>query len=239
MPSPSVLIVKTGSTVPNVAARRGDFEAWIMAGMGRPVEEAQVVRVDEGGVLPAPSGVGAVVVTGSPAMVSDRAPWSEATAAWLKTAVEAGAPILAICYGHQLLAHAFGGEVGPNPRGRSIGTIDVELDGTARDDALLGVLSRRAHLPVSHYESVLSLPEGATRLGTTALDPNHAFKLGERAWAVQFHPEFDADIVRGYIDAREQTIADEGLDPEALRAAARDTEDGTQVLRRFAELALG
>ncbi|MGD8862946.1 MAG: hypothetical protein PVI30_23230, partial [Myxococcales bacterium] len=91
---------------------------------------------------------------------------------------------------------------------------------------------------VSHLESVLELPDGATRLATTARDPNHAFALGERTWAVQFHPEFDADIVRGYIEARRDTIAAEGLDPDALQAAARDTDHGKRLLRRFAHLAL-
>jgi len=68
------------------------------------------------------------------------------------------------------------------------------------------------------------------------LDENHAYALGARAWGVQFHPEFDADIVRGYFQARACAIAKEGLDPRSLSAAARDTPHGRQILSRFAEL---
>ena len=81
-----------------------------------------------------------------------------------------------------------------------------------------------------------TLPEGARLLATSARDPHHAFALGTRAWGVQFHPEFDADIVRGYIDARRSDIAAEGQDPEQLHVHARDTADGTLLLRRFAQL---
>ncbi|MGD8863291.1 MAG: glutamine amidotransferase [Myxococcales bacterium] len=234
----ALLIVKTGTTVPNVAPRRGDFESWFAAGMGLPLAQARVVRVDLGEALPAPDSAQAIVVTGSAAMVSDRADWSERTAAWLREVVAADVPMLAVCYGHQLLAHAFGGVVAKNPRGRSIGTVDVELLPAAERDPLFTGFRSPLHLPVSHLEAVLELPDGATRLATTARDPNHAFALGERTWAVQFHPEFDADIVRGYIEARRDTIAGEGQDPDALQAAARDTDHGTLILRRFAHLAL-
>jgi GMP synthase (glutamine-hydrolysing) len=62
-------------------------------------------------------------------------------------------------------------------------------------------------------------------------------RFGERAWGVQFHPEFDAEIVRGYIDARRDAIAGEGIDVSALRSD--DAPDSAELLRRFARLAAG
>jgi GMP synthase (glutamine-hydrolysing) len=231
-----VLIVKTGTTVPGVVARRQDFEAWIARGMRLAAAEVMLrcVYLDE--ALPAADEVTAVVVTGSSAMVSEREAWSERTARWLRGAVERGTPVLGICYGHQLLAHAFGGTVENNPRGRNIGTVDVELDASAGEDPLFAGSPRVLHVPVSHRQSVTALPDGARLLGATARDPHHAFVLGERAWGVQFHPEFDADIVRGYIEARRAQIEAEGMDADALWRQARDTEDGVAVLRRFGEI---
>jgi GMP synthase (glutamine-hydrolysing) len=231
-----VLIVKTGTTIPAVAQRRKDYESWIATAMGLPERLVDVVRVYEGEPLPAAATVSAAVVTGSSAMVTDRAPWSEQTAEWLAHAVERGTPVLGICYGHQLLAHALGGKVENNPLGRQIGTLDVELSDAAEHDRLFSGFPRRLHVPVSHRQSVTALPPGATLLAQSARDPNHAFSFGDSAWGVQFHPEFDADIVRGYIDARREQLALEGLDPDALYRDALDTPHGSLLLRRFAQL---
>jgi len=232
-----LLIIKPGRTYPQIAARRGDYEEWIAARMGLPAARVQVVNVFEDEPLPDPAEVGAAVVTGSSAMVSERLAWSERTGAWLVGAVEAGTPLLGICYGHQLLAQSLGGRVGVNPRGREIGTIHVELGGAARDDALLQVLPETLVVQATHVESVLELPPGTHSLAASAGDPHHAYAAGPRAWGVQFHPEFDADVITSYLRERREIIAHEGLDPDALIEGARDTDHGAQLLRRFAELA--
>jgi GMP synthase (glutamine-hydrolysing) len=230
-----ILIVKTGDTLEPIAARRGDFESWIGAGLGVDSTRLRVVRVFAGEALPQPSDLAAVVVTGSSAMVSEREAWSEKTAAWLVDAVADATPLLAICYGHQLLAHGLGGRVAKNPRGREIGSVDVSLTREARDDDLLGGGPAVFRAQTSHVESVLELPPGATRLATTGLDPNHAFRVGAAAWAVQFHPEFDADITRGYLRERRAAIANEGLDVDRLIAEVGPAPQATAVLRRFAQ----
>jgi GMP synthase (glutamine-hydrolysing) len=106
----------------------------------------------------------------------------------------------------------------------------------ARHDALLSVWGAEGPAHVTHVESVLALPKGAVRLAESDLDPVQAFAVGERAWGVQFHPEFDAETVRAYLLARTEKVRAEGLDPDALLAAVRDAPGGPRVLRRFAEL---
>jgi GMP synthase (glutamine-hydrolysing) len=230
-----LLIVKTGCTLASLRGRRGDYEDWIRDGLGLPRERVETARVYEGDPLPPPGELAGAVVTGSSAMVSEREPWSEDAARWLATAVEAELPLLGICYGHQLLAHGLGGRVGVNPRGREIGSVQVELRAGARDDALLGSFAGPLCVQASHVESALELPPSARRLAASAGDPNHAFAVGPSAWGVQFHPEFDADITRAYIEERREILRAEGLDPERLHRETRDSEHGRQVLRRFAE----
>jgi len=236
----SVVIVKTGVTIPTVAAQRGDFEGWISAGLGLAASRVRVVRVYAGESLPDPGSLAGAVVTGSSAMVTDREPWSEAAAEWLAAAVAAETPVLGICYGHQLLAHGLGARVAANPRGREIGSVEISLTAEARNDPLFEGGEASLRVQASHVEAVLALPPGATRLATTALDPNHAFAIpyrdGRAAWGVQFHPEFDADIVRGYITARRENLLQEGIDADALLRDVADTPTGTAVLRRFAAL---
>lgn len=232
-----LLVVKTGSAVPAVRERRGDFEEWIEAGLALTETPVETASIFEGDALPEPETLAAVVITGSSAMVSEREAWSEACAAWLPGVVDSGVPTLGICYGHQLLAHGLGGEVGPNPNGREIGMVEVDLE-VAREleDPLLGGFSARERFHATHVESVLALPSGATRLASNAADPNHAFRIGGASsvvWGVQFHPEFDADVMRGYLDARRDVLAGEAIDADARIAETRETPAGSALLKRF------
>jgi GMP synthase (glutamine-hydrolysing) len=231
-----LLIVKTGnSPFPNVA-REGDFEDWIVEGMGIDPERVMVVSVFEGAELPQPVGLAGVVITGSAAMVSHREPWSESAAQWLATAVACEVPILGICYGHQLLAQALGGRVGINPLGREMGTVAVRLEDSAEEDGLLAGFSGSLSTQATHVESVLELPDGAIRLGATDRDPNSAFSIGASAWGVQFHPEFCATVMSGYIEERRDLLRDEGVDVDERLREVVDCPDGPALLRRFAEL---
>ncbi|HJL01513.1 MAG TPA: glutamine amidotransferase [Polyangiaceae bacterium LLY-WYZ-15_(1-7)] len=230
-----LLIVKVGGSRPAMRAARGDYEDWFRAGLGLSPERAPALDVRDGTALPAPAGWGGVLVTGSAAMVTDRAEWSVRTAAWLPEVLRADVPLLGICYGHQLLADAMGGLAGDNPRGRQLGTVAVRrLPG---EDPLLDVVPRTFRVQATHSQSVLRLPEGAVRLAETDLDPNHAYRLGERAWGLQFHPEMDADILKRLVAQWDAPLRAEGRAPEAIVAGLEDTAHGTTILRRFVELA--
>ena len=181
----------------------------------------------------------AVLVTGSPAMVSHRLDWSERTAAWLAEAHQAGKPLLGVCYGHQLIAHALGAKVGPNPNGRRIGTRELEF--CAPDDPLMGPLQpafpHRVH--VTHSEAVLEPPAGARVIARAPGDAHHALHFGGRSWGLQFHPEFDRTIMAAYLNARREELLAERFDLAALDAALDDAPIGSAVLGRFLTLAAG
>ncbi len=231
-----MLIVQTGHAIDAVRRRRGDYPDWIAGGLSLARDAVDVAAVCDGGPLPDAREPAGVVLTGSSAMVSDRAPWSERAAAWLAEVVAAGTPVFGICYGHQLLAHALGGRVGPNPRGREIGTVELRPRPEADGDPMLGALEGAAPVHTTHMEAVLELPAGATLLAESDLDPRAAFRSGESAWGVQFHPEFDADVMRGYLVAQRRALSREGRDVEALSAQVRDAPLGPALLRRFAAL---
>jgi GMP synthase (glutamine-hydrolysing) len=231
-----LIILKTGSALPTLLARKGDFTDWIVAGLDSASNAIRIVDAQASCELPAYDEVAGVVITGSHDMVTERQPWSERAAAWLPGLVERGIPTLGICYGHQLLAHALGGEVGDNPNGREFGTVTVELTAEAAGDPLLGGLPARLSVQVCHTQSALTLPAGARRLAHGDRDANQAFVVGEAAWGVQFHPEFDAEIVKTYIKHYAERLRTEGQDPPALNAACHDTPIGTTILRRFGEI---
>ncbi len=195
-----------------------------------------MIDVPGGERLPGVDGQAGVIITGSHAMVTKRLPWSERAAQWLRDAVSRGVPVLGICYGHQLLAHAHGGTVGNNPRGSELGTVEVAREEEAGTDRLLSVLPAAFPAHESHTQSVLSLPPGAVRLASNGWDANQAFRIGARAWGVQFHPEFDSEIVRSYIAFDRKMLAAEGQDPDTLEKTAADNPLGARLLSRFAAL---
>ncbi|GAB5547743.1 MAG: glutamine amidotransferase [Sandaracinaceae bacterium] len=227
-----VLIVKTGSTMPHLAAERGDYEDWIADGLSVP--DVRTVAVEAGEALPDPETLRGVVVTGSSALVTDRLDWSERTGAWLRAAVDAEIPMLCICYGHQLLADTLGGTVGANRRGREIGAIDVTLNEAGRADPLFEGLPETLRVSSSHRQQVLALPEGAVALGHNEMDPHQAYRLGARVWGVQFHPEWDDGVIRAYLEARREVLREEGLDPEALLDRVAPSAHGERILENFA-----
>ncbi len=236
------MIVKVGDAIDEVRPLRGDYDRWFREGLDLEPADTEVWDPRATAAAPTPAAVRAVVVTGSSCMVTDRAEWSVQAGAWLASAVREGVPVLGVCYGHQLLADVFGGRVGRNPNGREIGTVEVELTDAAYTDPLFAkarALGPSIVVQATHRESVLDLPPGAVRLAGNPLDSNQAFRLGDRTFGVQFHPEFDHEVIREYVRARADACRAEGLDPDALGAAVRPSSDGRALLRRFRALVDG
>lgn len=231
------LIVQTGTTMPRLRARRGDFPRWFQRGLGLRTCNVDVIRVDAGEALPPVATHAGVIVTGSPAMVSRREAWSEDTAAWLRHAIDAGMPILGVCYGHQLLAHALGGHVDYHPQGREVGTVAIGKTGAAVDDLLIGGAPERFSAHASHQQSVLELPPGAVTLAGSAHDPHHAVRYAPYVWGLQFHPEFSVEIMRDYLRGGAQGTNGNCSEPCCAHQACAPAPHATRLLRRFRAIA--
>src|SRR5690606_34704624 len=91
------LILETGQPAPPLR-RYGGFPRWIRVAAGLAADEAVAVEAERGADLPGGEGFAGVAVAGPKAMVTDREPWSERSAAWLREAAEAGTPLFGICY---------------------------------------------------------------------------------------------------------------------------------------------
>jgi len=230
-----IVTIKTGDSIPSLVARRGDFEDWIIAGMGYSHPSTMVVSVHKGETPPDFDLIAGIVITGSHEQVTDRADWSERTASWLVKAVKREIPILGICFGHQILAYALGGKVDYTPGGPEFGTVSISLTAASRDDPILGNLPRTVEVQTSHYQSVLELPPKATLLAFSEKDPHSAFRYGPCVWGVQFHPEYDADIATAYLHEFNGKIEKSNEDIATLFGNCKDTITGGLILRRFAK----
>lgn len=230
-----LLVVLTGTTVPVVKERFGDFDAHFARAIGDAWKGGwlTVDAREEGRPLPTPKDVAGIVVSGSSSSVTERAPWMLRLEEWLRGAVRDEAPLLGVCFGHQILAQALGGEVRKNPRGRRIGTLRVRIADDGKNDPLLHGVPAELDVNVSHQDHVAVEPPNVRRLVTADHDALHAFSAGPRASGVQFHPEFDGEIVRGYITQRREILENEGLDADALLAKAIDAPCAQSILRNF------
>src|SRR5690606_16411354 len=140
------------------------------------------------------------------------------------------------CYGHQLLAHALGGEVANHPVGLEIGTVSVTLNEQAKSDALLGALPATFPAQVVHRQSVRKLPPGAVLLGGTEFEPHQAYRVGNCAWGLQFHPEFSPEAMAAYVERMSKQGRVAGQPAEKVLDNIRATEHATEVLKKFGEL---
>ncbi len=159
----------------------------------------------------------AVLVLGGDQNVGeeDRHPWLEDEYDLLRELVAEETPLFGVCLGAQTLAHALGGRVDALPQ-RQAGFTEVSLTGEGRRDPVLGVLPPRFDALVGNGYG-FEVPEGGVTLAESAVQPQ-AFRVGERAWAVQFHPEARRDQALAWFathDDLERTLPELQRDVDA------------------------
>jgi GMP synthase (glutamine-hydrolysing) len=233
-----IVLIKAGGTFEELCRKRGDFEDWTITGMGLESAMVKIVKVFAGETPPGPESATGIVMTGSHSMVTDHEEWSEKLCPWIRKAVEKSVPFLGICYGHQLMARALGGEVGNHPQGPEIGTVKIAFDKAAEKDTLFSGFPNPIFAHVTHTQSVLRLPSGARILASSDYEPYHAVAFGEWAWGVQFHPEFDSEVMHYYVNAQAAKLRQLERDPQYIRNQIVETPDSERVLARFAQLAV-
>ena len=229
-------IIKAGTTFSSTLETLGDFDDWIKTALCQPELPVAVVDVVQGCPLPSPEECSGVIVTGSHAMVTDNLPWSLNIESWIPSLVASVVPFLGICYGHQLLGRALGGEAGYNPNGKEIGTVAITLTGDSKSDPLFKSTPSIFKAHTTHAQSVLKLPSDAVLLASNAHEPHHAYRIGSSAWGVQFHPEYTAEIMQAYLTAQAESLRKKGRNVENLLLEVTETPFARQVLSNFGSL---
>ncbi|EED36636.1 glutamine amidotransferase, class I [Luminiphilus syltensis NOR5-1B] len=223
--------------VPALCAFRGDEVRWFSEKMALSDRDITAVKVYQGESLPDPRNVQGAIITGAIDMVTDGHQWIETAAQWVREAIVAETPVLGVCFGHQLIAHAMGGRVGENPRGSKFGKITLRNRAVDTDDPIFQALPKVLEMKVFHQQSVLELPADVVVLAESDHDPFQAVRYAETVWGVQFHPEFDSEIMAYSYDVYEDMITSEGFSVPDLRAQAFSDKDGAALLARFVEYA--
>jgi len=151
--------------------------------------------------------------------------------------VEADFPFFGACYGIGTLGSLRGGVV-DRTHGEPIGAVEVTKTEAGRLDPLLGPLPDAFEVFLGHKEAVSRLPDGAVLLASSATCPVQAFRIGERVYATQFHPELDVDGLCLRIDAYRHHGYFDPSQAEEVMALARTAvvTEPPRLLARFVEL---
>ncbi len=232
----TILVVKLGSTYPQLIEKQGDFDEWVIR---RLDSSCSTKAVDVLACQKFPKdGFSGVILTGSHNMVTEKLDWSERTADWLRGQIEKRKPILGICYGHQLLNHALGGVTGANPQGGEFGNQKIKLNVAAQSDSWFKLMPKEFEGHCSHTQSALKLPAGAVCLGGNSHEPNHAVRFAENCWGVQFHPEFDVEATQYYIEQHKDLLTKQGINTKKLSDSVVPTPESYYLIRLFAQKVL-
>lgn len=219
--------------IAELLARRGIAVESLALDRGAPVPRS----LPEGDLLVVMGGSMGVGDAGDP-----RFPFLAKEIELLRSVLAAGQPVLGICLGSQLLAAAAGSRVYPNRRpdsggvlrpAREVGFGEVRLLGREREPALAGLADR---LLVLHWHGdTFDLPTGAVRLAESDRCVNQAFRLGRRAYGLQFHIETDADLVRWWAE-EDAAFAVSALGPDGPAKIIADAPTLAPAMRQTGEV---
>ena len=208
----SVAILRADEVMPQFIETHGDYPVMFEALLEQaarerpsPVElefSSYDARLAE---YPAPDAHDAFVVTGSRHSVYDDEPWIAGLAGYLKAVLEVGGRIVGICFGHQLMAHFFGGETRPAESGWGVG---VQKSRTISDEPWMDPPGERLNLLASHKDQVSRLPENARVIATSDFCPVGGFVMGDQVLTLQGHPEFQKGYSRDLMKMRRELLGE-------------------------------
>ena len=181
--------------------------------------------------LPATGAGDGYVITGSRHSVYEDLPWIRQLAIFLEGEINSGKKVVGICFGHQLLAHFFGGEVRPAVTGWEVGVKKTEI--RERMDWMQPPTDQ-VNLLSSHKDQVAVLPAGARLSAQSGSCPIAGFTMGDNVITFQGHPEFLKGYSRSLIDYRREILGKQ-VYTEGLDSLEKSTDESLvgHWIRRF------
>ena len=191
-------ILKTGRPPDPAIPQFGTYPDMFMALLGRETHDWRVYAADEGEYPAQPEDCAAYIVTGSSSGVYETDPWIGQLLDWLRAA-KGRTKLVGVCFGHQAMAQAFGGQVIKSPKGWAIGEQDYRILSREpwMDDAV------HIRLPGSHQDQVVQRPPHAEVIAASEFTPMGALAYRDQpAISMQLHPEFEPAYAKALIEAR-------------------------------------
>ena len=200
--------------------------------------ELEVLEPWNGDRVPDHVDADALIVMGGPQQAYDdgSAPWLRQTKQLLRTSTREGLPVLGICLGGQLLAEAMGGRVRPGEEGPELGARFISKRDAAVDDPLFAEIPLSPVVVQWHWDAIVELPAHAVLLAASPRYQIQAFRVGAKAYGLQFHIETPAEMVAAWAVADTDAVRAAGLEPvNVLERVIENLPEIEEVWRPFVE----
>lgn len=214
-------ILKVDSVHEELSAEHNDYDQMFAALFGevRPTWSMRVYDVLKLELPQELEECDGFLITGSQYSTYEDLPWIPTLEKFIQRCHGAQKKLLGICFGHQIIAQALGGESSFSDRGWGVGVIAHNIDEPL---FFLGHKPDDFRIIYSHQDQVKKLPEGAKRLGGNDHCPIGMYQIGRHIWCCQGHPEFYEAYVEALFLRRE-----EKLGREKMREAIASLKNGT------------
>ena len=215
-------ILETGYPPAHLVDEHGSYPDMFRRFVGEDAARYEVFDVQTGAPPADPREYDALFVMGSPAGVYDPLPWIPPLMDYLREA-KGKTAMVGVCFGHQVMAQAFGGEVRKSEKGWGLGlhTYDV-----AAPQPWMNGDVRTVALPVSHQDQVVERPPAARVVAASEFTPYAMLAYDDQpAISFQCHPEFTVDYARALVERRRGQVPDEALDRASASLDAPNDAD--------------
>jgi GMP synthase-like glutamine amidotransferase len=201
-------LLQCDDVAPELIGRHGNYPEMFERLFQRvdPSVRFRVWRCLDGEIPDTPDAVDAWLTTGAKFGVNDGYPWVDALAAFIGQLWRHDKPLVGICFGHQLIAKALGGEVVKSPKGWGVG---LSFNRVSERAEWMTPWQEGLNLVVSHQDQVVTLPEGARVLADSPFCPAYLMQVGDHFLGVQGHPEFAKPYSADLMALRRATIGED------------------------------